>query len=139
LVQLELPRGKFFLFVVVLQGAFDNFQLPGLFALESMGYVDADCIILLESERNALVDKGIAFVEVDEVLADLFVGFGQVHKDGIFDVHEDALVLHVFDHPLEEVLEIGLEDDQSSVFVVSVSADCQSNKDSVEGGIHKPE
>lgn len=113
-------------------------MLFGLFALEGVGQVYADCVVFLDAQLAVVVGEGGSLGEVAELLEDVLVGFVEVDEDRVFEVDVGLGVFDIGYQPFEEVVDIWLEDHQSSFLVIAVSSDCLGHEYSVGCALHQP-
>lgn len=103
-----------------------------------MGQVYADCVVFLDGQLAVVVGEGGCLGEVAELLEDILVGFVEVDEDRVLEVDVGLGVFDIGYQPFEEVVDIWLEDDQPSFFVIAVSSDRLGHKYAVGCTLHQP-
>ena len=117
----------------------DDFLFDQFLPLECVRNIDAKGIVLLHRHQDIFPSQRIGLGNIDDLLQQGLVLAVHPDEDGIFDIDAGLIVFDVVDESLDEVGELWLKDKQTTLFVISPSADGLTHKNPVRCTIQQPE
>lgn len=96
-----------------------------------MRNIDAKRIVVLHGHCDILPDQRIRLGNIDDLLKYGLVLTVHSDKDGILHIDTCLAVLDIVDKPFSEVGELRLENEETTLFVISASADSLTHENPI--------